>query len=380
MKFFARLVNGSLSFAFITLLFFFAIEWRHSSTRRHLTRWLVADRRVDGEAEKEQRVFDGTVSNSSPTRRPHLATSRIPPSDSASLTSSKRHVPVSNAYVPSRFHVVVIILSAPRYAERREAARRIWRPDTKEESFDEQLRRKLYYMYKFICGKEKQERLNVELRKESQREGDILLANLPDTYKHLTQKVLWAMRWAMAHVQFNYFLKTDDDVFINLREFFVRVPWSAQKQLYLGYKSGREKSGRGVRVVRSPQSKWYVPRSVYEPEFFPPYIQGHGYLLSHDLIGLCLHKAKARVIFHIEDAFFGILLAEAKVKAQHMEHTYDRFTSKACNDRQAFIIGGVNPMNLTAMVENTRKKLPICTNITLKPASLSRQSKSTVKT
>lgn len=47
--------------------------------------------------------------------------------------------------------------------------------------------------------------------------GDIIIADMKDSYKNLTLKVLYMVEWASTYCSnARFFMKTDDDVFLNV--------------------------------------------------------------------------------------------------------------------------------------------------------------------
>lgn len=260
------------------------------------------------------------------------------------------------------YHLLAVVLSAPEYSERREAARLSWR---KRDSLVTQFNKT--YRYVFVCGKSSSKTVATSLRMEQRVEKDIVMVNMMDSYTCLTEKVLLAMKWAMENVKFNFLLKTDDDVFVDLAKLFLHLPPVAVKSYYMGRTFGGSQLPK-IEVVRNCKSKWYVPYSAFKKKFYPPYNQGHGYLLSKDLVQICLQKAEleGRPLISVEDSFVGILLSKANITAEDNEHIHDRLKRVTCDDDQAFIIGGIkSPEALKKMMENMDGGRPLCSGIAL---------------
>lgn len=54
-------------------------------------------------------------------------------------------------------------------------------------------------------------------QKEIDLFGDIVVADMKDSYKNLTLKVLYMLEWTSTHCSnARFFMKTDDDVFLNV--------------------------------------------------------------------------------------------------------------------------------------------------------------------
>lgn len=395
---FSALVNVFSTLVIVTLLFFFIVEWRRSSSRRQLQEWLRSSygktRQISvSDSESRQKASqkinsalqqgsalsettDGRVSStvgivsltvgrvSSAGGSVSLGVVKPELSTTALQSGTVRNEHRTGQTSPGKsYHLLVIVLSASKFSERRAASRLVWR---RNENFDGELRMKNFYKYIFVCGKSRNRVVAQRLLREQEAEADIVQADVSDAYVALTEKVLWSMRWALSNFQFRYLLKTDDDVFVDLAKLFVQVPWNVQSSFYKGCTAGRKPPG--VRVQRARRSKWYVPKAVYQPDFYPPYNQGHGYLLSRDVVQTCLQRAALRPMINVEDAFVGVLLFEANVTARHDPHVHDRPYGGTCKDELPLIIGGVRPAMLRQMALNLKEGRHPCWGVRIPKA------------
>lgn len=73
------------------------------------------------------------------------------------------------------------------------------------------------YFYRFIMGQPPNEQVQAKvgplIEQEMNAYGDILLLNCSDLYQDLSRKVYSAFEWAEQY-DFDYFIKTDDDIFV----------------------------------------------------------------------------------------------------------------------------------------------------------------------
>lgn len=99
--------------------------------------------------------------------------------------------------VKVRPKIVVGVLSAKPYRDRRDACRATWLAELrKHDSMDAV----------FIVGS--------SAAGDPVRRDDLLLLSCDDGYDHLSQKVAHFCRWAVAHCEFDYLFKCDDDTFV----------------------------------------------------------------------------------------------------------------------------------------------------------------------
>lgn len=119
---------------------------------------------------------------------------------------------------------------------------------------------------------------NRKLEAEAAAYNDIVVLNFIDSYRNLTRKSEGAARWASSRFfNFQYFLKVDDDVFVDVDatlQFLSQQPLRRRREFYFGVTHG------GARVARTPRENrknWdtYWPRAVY-----PDYNGGPFYVLS----------------------------------------------------------------------------------------------------
>ncbi|XP_071491089.1 beta-1,3-galactosyltransferase 5-like [Diadema antillarum] len=194
----------------------------------------------------------------------------------------------------------IVVLSSPGNVIRRSAIRGTWGQD----SFNGNPPR---YRTFFLIGRGGLNGSILEsVESESKIHGDILIGNYVDTYRNLSVKVLHGMSWVWRHCRPKYYLKTDDDCFVDpdviagdlaLRD---STAWR-KNHLYVGCKI------ENAEVHRNPTHRWYVSRQDYPHMRYPPYASGFGYLLSYHTLSDVVHKAAMRHPFPVEDAYLGVL-------------------------------------------------------------------------
>ena len=187
--------------------------------------------------------------------------------------------------------------------------------------------------------------------------GDtVTLSAVTEGYKNLVFKTMEAIRWALAHVDFEVLLKTDDDSMVHIGRLWNWLVLERLKEpqppslarLYAG------RLFRRSQVIRRnftrqdlwhpdwyPRSfrKWAVDHEVYAPEAYPPYCGGGGYLVGHETASLVVKEYDARPhwrVIKVEDVFLG-LLANAQAISPSEIDTFQEPTRGSHQTREAFI-------------------------------------------
>ena len=116
-----------------------------------------------------------------------------------------------------KYFLVFAIPSDPRHVELRRTIRNTWSNITSWGSslsrIDDRHKR---FKLMFIFGSE--HKFNKNFEKELELHGDdmFIIDGLKDNYSTLKDKVLWGMKKALQSYDFTYFIKTDDDIVVNL--------------------------------------------------------------------------------------------------------------------------------------------------------------------
>lgn len=104
--------------------------------------------------------------------------------------------------------------------------------------------------------------------------NDIIIEDFHDSYVNLTIKTAFAMKHFLRHFSgSSYFLKIDDDVYLNVDNLKRLLQGGLAKDAIIG------RSVTYLKPHREKNSKLYVPYWLYEEEEFPPYHDGPAYLI-----------------------------------------------------------------------------------------------------
>ncbi|KAI9496609.1 galactosyltransferase-domain-containing protein [Zychaea mexicana] len=226
-------------------------------------------------------------------------TSMVAESISSSTTQLSTTVQKHPAMADAGIRVMVIVLSAwtPRSIVNRQTFRettlQLMPPNSKDISF----------MYRFVIGQPPSDKVRQSMGPKIETEiaqhgGDLLVLPCSDTYEDLSKKVFSSMEWAEQY-EFDYFIKTDDDI-------FARWDTISNELLALGL---RNRYWQGL-------SYWDIPpirdnsnknsELEYPLPLFPRYTAGALYILSRDIIHLIARGP--RIFVKNEDQNLGVWL------------------------------------------------------------------------
>jgi hypothetical protein len=142
--------------------------------------------------------------------------------------------------------------------------------------------------------------ISTALRHEMTTYRDLLVCDAVDSYQHLTEKGLTALKWIYSKCDLrnlDFVFKTDDDVYVYL-------PRLVQKA-YEAIEDGAHFMG----VINSKSAvyhsgRWSVPESLFAGDYYPPYCSGGGYGITRKAFKLLLTSLEKVPIFPMEDVFF----------------------------------------------------------------------------
>ncbi|GIY75755.1 lactosylceramide 1,3-N-acetyl-beta-D-glucosaminyltransferase [Caerostris darwini] len=144
---------------------------------------------------------------------------------------------------------------------------------------------------------------------ESEIFGDIIQADFQDTYRNLTTKSVLMLKWVSKHcAHAQYFLKADDDTFVNLNvltDILQKPPFTEQEKFIGGF------IHRGAQPSRTPNEKYYVSENDYSEELYPPYASGAAYVTNGPTASKLFEASKqVKPFLPMEDIFITGLCAD----------------------------------------------------------------------
>lgn len=132
-----------------------------------------------------------------------------------------------------------------------------------------------------------------------------------------------------------FFLKTDDDMFINVPNLIQvllggTIPnYKAVKTLYSATSQESQLNNKklllmgyireGLKKHTNPRSKWYIPDNYYAPKYLPSYLDGTGYVMSNETARFLYGEIFNTKILYLEDVYLTGIVAK-KVGIEKISH------------------------------------------------------------
>ena len=200
------------------------------------------------------------------------------------------------------------------------------------------------------------------------------------------------LKWVKTYCpQVTFVLKTDDDMFINVRtltEYLSQSHVQQRKDLIVGSLFCR------VSPIKDAGSKWYElwnsmaivgqkyfhltgyvlcffrysPHFMYNGKVYPDYVSGTGYVISGPLVPILFEGALHVPLFHLEDVYTtGMVAKQANVipENSNLFSFVKHPTSNPCLYRKIITSHGLNPIELKSIWERINDPHLDCTSVRL---------------
>lgn len=185
------------------------------------------------------------------------------------------------------------ILSAGNHFSERMAVRKSWLQHKSIKSSE--------VVARFFVAMHRRKEVNVELMKEAEFFGDIIIVPYMDNYDLVVLKTVAICEYGVHTVAAEYIMKCDDDTFVRIDAILNEVKKvRGNRSLYVG----------NINYYHRPlrHGKWAVTYEEWPEEEYPPYANGPGYVLSSDIAKNLVsdfEKHKLR-LFKMEDVSMGM--------------------------------------------------------------------------
>lgn len=211
------------------------------------------------------------------------------------------------------------ILSAGNHFSERMAVRKSWMQYKSIKSSE--------YVARFFVAMHRRKEVNVELMKEAEFFGDIVIVPYMDHYDLVVLKTIAICEYGVRTVAAKYIMKCDDDTFVRVDAVMKEVKKiSHSRSLYIG----------NINYYHRPlrHGKWAVTYEEWPEEEYPPYANGPGYVMSSDIaysIVTDFEKHKLR-LFKMEDVSMGMWV-ERFNSSKRVEYVHSlKFCQFGCID------------------------------------------------
>ncbi|XP_027368830.1 hydroxyproline O-galactosyltransferase GALT6-like [Abrus precatorius] len=217
----------------------------------------------------------------------------------------------------SGVELFVGVLSAGNHFAERMALRKSW--------MQHSLVKSLKVVARFFVALHQRKEVNVELKKEAEYFGDIVIVPYMDNYDLVVLKTVAICEYGVRTVSAGYIMKGDDDTFVRVDAIINEarnVPIS--RSFYIGNINYHHKPLR--------HGKWAVTYEEWPEEDYPPYANGPGYVLSSDIARYIvsqfeMHKLR---LFKMEDVSMGMWVEQFnRTKPVYYMHSF-KFCQFGC--------------------------------------------------
>ncbi|XP_041839993.1 beta-1,3-galactosyltransferase 2-like [Melanotaenia boesemani] len=150
-----------------------------------------------------------------------------------------------------------------------------------------------------------------KLKQENLQHHDLIQSDFMDTYVNLTIKTMVIMDWLTTRCRnATYTMKVDSDMFLNIDNLVIMLKKAEipTKEYLTGNIMWN------IPVIRSKDSKWYVPEEMFPDSKYPTYTMGMGYIFSNDLPEKFVEVSKMIKPFNIEDAYIGMCMKKLELE------------------------------------------------------------------
>ncbi|CAD5313799.1 unnamed protein product [Arabidopsis thaliana] len=185
------------------------------------------------------------------------------------------------------------ILSAGNHFAERMAVRKSW--------MQQKLFRSSKVVARFFVALHARKEVNVDLKKEAEYFGDIVIVPYMDHYDLVVLKTVAICEYGVNTVAAKYVMKCDDDTFVRVDAVIQEAEKvKGRESLYIGNINFNHKPLR--------TGKWAVTFEEWPEEYYPPYANGPGYILSYDVAKFIVDdfEQKRLRLFKMEDVSMGM--------------------------------------------------------------------------
>lgn len=190
--------------------------------------------------------------------------------------------------------LLIVVFTAPGNIDRRTLIRRTWGSDPSVQP---------RWKTVFLIGQAANNSIqNKYLEAEGATYKDIIQGSQNEHYYNLVLKTQMGLEWAARYCDFQFLLKTDDDVFINPFNLVehLQKPDTRQRNLYMGRCKYRFEVRR--------HGKNGISLEEYNKSHYPPFCNGPAYVLSSDLVSKIVELFDVKKTFQKEDVYVGMLI------------------------------------------------------------------------
>nr|CAD1818369.1 unnamed protein product [Ananas comosus var. bracteatus] len=210
------------------------------------------------------------------------------------------------------------ILSAANHFAERMAVRKSWMSA---------VRKSPNVVTRFFVALNGRKEVNLELKKEAEFFGDIVIVPFMDSYDLVVLKTVAICEYGVKVVSAKHIMKCDDDTFVRIDSVLKEVKKvPSDRSLYIG----------NINYYHKPlrSGKWAVTYEEWPEEDYPPYANGPGYVVSSDIANYVVSEFVSQKLrlFKMEDVSMGMWVEKFNI-SQPVEYIHSfKFCQFGCID------------------------------------------------
>ncbi|XP_077490573.1 uncharacterized protein LOC144101341 isoform X1 [Amblyomma americanum] len=185
----------------------------------------------------------------------------------------------------------------------------------------------------FFVGMSPVDQVWASVTKEAELHGDVVVLPYMDTYRNLTYKFVYGIKWTLENCpRARFVLKMDDDIVLHL-------PTLVKK--FTGSSTGASSSSTplppkfhccvwdGMPVIRQTALPWYMSNEVYPKKYFPRYCSGSAVFMESAALRPLYNASFEVPYLPVDDAYVtGELAAVAGIGHEALNRIYSFDGSK----------------------------------------------------
>ena len=176
----------------------------------------------------------------------------------------------------------------------------------------------------FIVGLTGINQLDAKVKEEATYFGDMIILHFLESHSTLTDKTVTGMYWASNNCRPKFFYKGDDDVWVNKWRVYDYVSSlnhiiDQNKHHWVGFVSNDNR-----KPIRNRKSKYYISKTTYKWNSYPPYCSGFANIMSGQVLCKLLDATNyIESLPGIDDVYVGLLAHKCGIKP--ISNKYFRF-------------------------------------------------------
>lgn len=242
------------------------------------------------------------------------------------------------------------ILSAGNHFAERMAVRKSW--------MQHKLIKSSHVVARFFVALHGRKDINVEIKKEAEYFGDIIIVPYMDHYDLVVLKTVAICEYGIRSVAAKYIMKCDDDTFVRVDSVISEArEVQTGKSLYMGNMNYHHKPLR--------DGKWAVTYEEWVEEEYPPYANGPGYIVSSDIARFIVSEFEHQrlKLFKMEDVSMGMWVEQFN-SSREVEYVHSfKFCQFGCIE-DYYTAHYQSPRQMTCMWDKLQHQgKPLCCNM-----------------